>query len=405
MDPSRAEEPDLDPERLTAEEARRYSRHLLLPEVGVEGQERLKASRIAIVGLGGLGSPLGLYLAAAGVGTLGLIDFDTVDATNLQRQVLYGTADVGHAKLAAAAARLRDVNPHVRLEGHPSRLDDANALAVLGAYDIVCDASDNFPTRYWINDACVKLGLPSVYGSILRFEGQVSVFWGARGPCYRCLFPSAPPPGAVPSCGEAGVLGVLPGVVGALQANEAIKLALGLGEPLLGRLLLFDALGGKFRELALHKNPACPVCAGAVEAIALEPESAADAACRAAPAVPAPAAESATAEPDPAAFDVEVQDLDRWRRQGRPLLLLDVRTPEEHRIARLEPSLLMPLHELPRRLAELDPARDIVVYCHYGPRSSYATQFLRQQGLRRVWNLAGGIDAWSAEIDAAVLRY
>lgn len=375
---------------LDADELRRYSRHLLLPEIGVAGQERLKAARIAVVGLGGLGSPLGLYLAAAGVGTLGLIEFDVVDETNLQRQVLYATADVGRPKLTAAAERLRGANPHVQLELHGLRLDAGNALDVLGRYDLVCDGSDNFSTRYLVNDACVRLGIPSVYGSILRFEGQVSVFHGARGPCYRCLFPSPPPAGSVPSCGEAGVLGVLPGIIGALQANEALKLVLRVGESLLGRLLTFDALRTKFRELALRRNPSCEVCALAPEDVVLRDE---------------PDTCQVTAGPDPEMFDVEVAAVAQWRREGRGFLLLDVRMPEENRRARIEDSILIPLHQLPERFAELDAEQDVVVYCHYGPRSSYATQFLRQQGMPRVWNLAGGIDAWSAEIDARVPRY
>ncbi len=379
---------------LTADELRRYSRHLLLREVGREGQERLRAARVAVVGLGGLGSPLALYLAAAGVGTLRLIEFDRVDLSNLQRQVLYETSDVGRPKLEAAADRLRAANPNVELELVPRALAAANALEALAGCDVVCDGSDNFPTRYLVNDACLRLGMPSVYGSILRFEGQVSVFWGARGPCYRCLFPSPPPAGAVPSCGEAGVLGVLPGVIGALQASEALKLLLGLGEPLVGRLLLFDALRTRFRELALRKNPACAVCSLPPAAIELADEAAH---CG----VPA----DAPGGFDPQELDVMPAEVADWQRAGRPLTLLDVRQPEEHALTSLPGSRLIPLAELERRAVELDPATDIVVYCHYGPRSTYATLWLRERGFERVWNLAGGIDAWSVDVDRALPRY
>ncbi len=382
---------------LTPEELRRYSRHILLREVGVEGQQRLRAARVAVVGLGGLGSPLALYLAAAGAGTLRLIEFDRVDASNLQRQLLYATADVGRPKLEAARERLHGVNPDVRLEGAEQRLSAANAEELLGGADVVCDGSDNFATRYLVNDACVKLGLPSVYGSILRFEGQVSVFWGARGPCYRCLFPQAPPPGTVPSCGEAGVLGVLPGVIGALQATEALKLLLGIGEPLLGRLLLYDALRGRFRELALRKNPGCPICSAGPEGIVLaDEESACAVETPPRPALPAP---------DPDLFDVEPREVAAWRASGRALVLLDVRSPEEHALTALAGSVLIPLPDLERRLGELDAAAEIVVYCHYGPRSTYATHLLRERGFPRAWNLAGGIDAWSEDVDPAVARY
>jgi len=381
---------------LTPDELRRYSRHLLLPEVGVEGQLRLRSARVAIVGLGGLGSPLGLYLAAAGVGTLRLIEDDRVDASNLQRQVLYATGDVGRFKLEAAAERLAGVNPLVRLERTPERLTARNAVELLARADVVCDGSDNFPTRYLLNDACVKLGLPSVYGSILRFAGQVSVFWGARGPCYRCLFPQAPPAGAVPSCGEAGVLGVLPGVVGALQATEALKLLLGIGEPLLGRLLLFDALRGRFRELALRKSPDCPVCSRAPESVVLADE---DPSCAVASAAGGPA------PPDPEVLDVEPREVAAWRRSGRPIVLLDVRSPAEHALVALPGSTLIPLPDLERRLDELDATAEIVVYCHYGPRSTYGALLLRERGFARVWNLAGGIDAWTEDVDPSMIRY
>jgi adenylyltransferase/sulfurtransferase len=397
---------------LTAAEIRRYSRHLILPEVGVEGQKRLKAARVLMIGAGGLGSPLGLYLAAAGVGTLGLVDFDVVDESNLQRQLLYGQKDLGRPKIEAAAERLRDVNPHIRVEPHPARLTSENALDLFAGYDLVVDGTDNFPTRYLVNDACVLTGKPNVYGSIFRFEGQVAVFWGARGPCYRCLFPEPPPPGLVPSCAEGGVLGVLPGIIGALQANEVTKLILGVGEPLIGRLVLFDALRLKFRELKLRKNPDCPVCGehptltqlidyeqfcglGRGEA---EPPAAG---------TTAGAGASAAGEEDgmdDGGWEVSVGQLKAWLDAGRKLTVLDVRNPPEYQICRIEGSKLIPLPELPRRVLEIDPRDFIVAYCHTGVRSLRATQLLRSKGFRAT-NLAGGIDAWSREIDPAVPRY
>jgi sulfur-carrier protein adenylyltransferase/sulfurtransferase len=381
--------------QLEAAEIRRYSRHLIMPEVGTEGQQRLKAARVLMIGGGGLGSPIGLYLAAAGVGTLGLVEFDTVDESNLHRQVLYGRSDVGRPKLDAAMDRLSEVNPLIRLVPHNTRLDAGNALKLFEGYDVVVDGTDNFPTRYLVNDACVLTGKPNVYGSIFRFEGQVSVFWGAQGPCYRCLFPEPPPPGLVPSCAEGGVLGVLPGIIGSLQANEVIKLILGAGDPLIGRLLLFDALRLRFRELKLKKDPNCPICSEhptQTELIdyeqfcGIEPE-------RASP--PSPDAD----------FDIEVDELARWRDQGRDFTLLDVRNPMEYQIARIEGSILIPLHELPDRLGELDTAADLIVHCHHGPRSTQAVGFLRQMGFARARNLAGGIAAWSREIDPAVPMY
>jgi len=385
-----AEAPAVLPE-LSAEEIRRYSRHLIMPEVGTEGQRRLKAARVLVVGTGGLGSPLGLYLAAAGVGTLGLVDFDVVDRSNLQRQVLYGDADVGRPKIEAAVERLHGVNPHIRLEPHEIRLESSNALELFADYDLVVDGTDNFPTRYLVNDACVLSGKPNVYGSIFRFEGQVSVFWGAEGPCYRCLFPEPPPPGLVPSCAEGGVLGVLPGIIGALQANEAIKLILGAGESLVGRLLLFDALRMRFRELTLRKSPDCPVCSehptqtGLIDYQQFCGIS---------------GDEAETTE-----FDVDVRRLARWREEGRDFQLLDVRNPPEWEICRIEGSKLIPLHELPERVNELDTAGSLVVYCHTGVRSGQAVGFLRQMGFERAVNLAGGIEAWSVEVDPSVPRY
>ena len=379
--------------RLSPAELRRYSRHLSLPEVGPAGQEKLKAGRVLIVGAGGLGSPLGLYLAAAGVGTLGLVDCDRVEESNLQRQVLYGHRDVGRPKLEVAAARLAEVNPFVSLILHPTRLDSGNALEILGGYDVVADGSDNFPTRYLVNDACVLLGKPDVYGSVQRFEGQVAVFWGARGPCYRCLFAEPPPPHLVPSCAEGGVLGVLPGIVGALQASEALKLLLGVGEPLVGRLLVFDALAARLREVRLRRNPDCPVCsANPTQRHLIDYERF----CGVAP---------SSGDLGPASLDVAPREVRRWLDQGRPLVLLDVRTPEEHAFAALPGTRLVPLAELPRRLAELDAAAETVVYCHFGPRSQAAVGFLRERGFDRVWNLAGGIDAWSRQVDPAVPLY
>lgn len=384
---------------LDAEEIRRYGRHLILPEFGAGGQKRLKAARVLLVGAGGLGSPLGLYLAAAGVGTLGLADDDRVDLSNLQRQVLYGQSDLGRPKIEAAGDRLRDVNPHVGLELHGERLGADNALELVRGYDVVVDGSDNFPTRYLVNDAAVMAGRPVVWGAVQRFEGQLSVFWGARGPCYRCLFPEPPPPGLVPSCAEGGVIGVLPGVIGTLQANEVVKLVAGIGEPMIGRLLVFDALRMRFREVSLAKSADCPICGDRPSITALEsyenvclPEENMSDSPRSQPGGDVP-------------FDVHVADLKTWLDEGRALDLIDVREPHEHTICRIEGAKLIPLGDLPERLDELDRDRLLVVHCHHGPRSSYAVDFLRQQGFDRAANLAGGIDAWSVEIDPSVPRY
>lgn len=390
--------------RLSPDELRRYSRHLVLPEVGLEGQEKLKAARVLIVGAGGLGSPLGLYLAAAGVGKLGLVEFDEVDESNLQRQVLYGQSDIGRPKLEAAIERLADVNPHIEIVPHPTRLASDNAMEILAGYDVVVDGCDNFPTRYLVNDACVLAGKPNVYGSIYRFEGQVAVFWGARGPCYRCLFPEPPPPGLVPSCAEGGVLGVLPGIVGSLQANEALKLVLGAGEPLIGRLLVVDSLGGEFRRLNLKKDPECPVCG---ESPSLTELIDYEEFCGVAPpaAAPAPATEAGSADEVP--FDATVQELAELAARDE-VTLLDVRNPHEYAHSRIEGARLVPLPELPQRLDELEDAasaRHFVVYCHHGPRSTHAVRFLRDAGFPRARNLAGGIDAWSLYVDPSVPRY
>jgi adenylyltransferase/sulfurtransferase len=409
-------QPPLPP--LEIAEIRRYGRHLILPEVGMEGQQKLKAARVLLVGAGGLGSPLGLYLAAAGVGTLGLIDFDTVDETNLQRQVLYATSDVGRPKLEAAADRLQGINPQLNLELHPTRLDAGNALELFERYDLVADGSDNFPTRYLVNDACVLTGTPNVYGSIFRFEGQVSVFGAPDGPCYRCLFAEPPPPGMVPSCAEGGVLGVLPGIIGSLQANEVLKWILGIGEPLVGRLVLFDALRMRFRELKLGKNPSCPVCSerptqtglvnyeqlcgiekpsGIKKPSGIEED-------RPMEATPKPTAPTAAEGADDG-WNVSPRQLKAKLAEGRDLVVLDVRNPPELAICRIDGSVVIPLPELQGRIDELDPTRETVVHCHSGVRSMQATQWLRSQGFENVRNLRGGIDAWSVEVDPSVPRY
>jgi molybdopterin/thiamine biosynthesis adenylyltransferase/rhodanese-related sulfurtransferase/molybdopterin converting factor small subunit len=377
---------------LSQAEIRHYSRHLIMPEIGTAGQKRLKAARVLMIGAGGLGSPLGLYLAAAGVGRLGLVEFDTVDESNLHRQVLYGRKDVGRPKVQAAVERLQGVNPHIELVPHEVRLDSGNALDLFKDYDVVVDGTDNFPTRYLVNDACVMTGKPNVYGSIFRFEGQVSIFWGAQGPCYRCLFPEPPPPGLVPSCAEGGVLGVLPGIIGSLQANEVIKLIAGVGDPLIGRLVLFDALKMRFRELKLRKDPSCPVCSANPAqrelidynqfcGIPSQPEQ---------------------VEAD---FEVSVLQLKEMLDEGRGVKVLDVRSPQEYQIARLPGSQLIPLQELRDRLGELDPADTLVVHCHHGGRSAQAVRLLREMGFARASNLAGGIHAWSQQVDPSVPMY
>ena len=377
--------------QLTPAEIKRYSRHLIMPEVGTQGQQALKAAKVLMVGTGGLGSPLGMYLAAAGVGTIGLVEFDTVDESNLHRQLLYGMADVGRPKIQAAMERLNIVNPHVNLIPHQVRLDSSNALDIAKDYDLVVDGTDNFPTRYLVNDTCVLLGKPNVYGSIFRFEGQVSVFWAEKGPCYRCLFPEPPPPGLVPSCAEGGVLGVLPGIIGSLQANEVIKLIIGKGEPAIGRLLLFDALRLKFRELKLRKNPECPVCGehptitslidyeqfcGIGQEEDLGPE-----------------------------FDIEPLEVKRLLDEGKKVVILDVRNPPEFEIGTIEGSVRIPLPELQDRLGELDSRDNIIVHCHHGPRSTRAVNMLRKFGFTKAKNLKGGIDQWSIDVDPSVPRY
>jgi len=377
---------------LSRDEVERYSRHLLLPEVGLEGQQKLKAARVLLIGAGGLGSPAALYLAAAGVGTLGLVDFDVVDVTNLQRQIIHGTSDVGRSKLASAIDRLREVNPHVAVEPHETRLTSENALQLFAQYDVIVDGTDNFQTRYLVNDACVLTGKPNVYGSIFRFDGQASVFCTADGPCYRCLYPEPPPPGMVPSCAEGGVLGVLPGLVGTLQATEALKLILGVGEPLIGRLLLVNALGAQWRTVKVRKNPLCPAC-GTHEINALIDY---DEFCGITPALSGAMARVPEITPGEVAAKLA---------RGDDFDLIDVREPHEEKIARIEGARLVPLGSFEAEIPALDPNREIVISCRSGSRSAKAVQRLQAAGFTRVWNLAGGILRWSDEVDPTIVKY
>ncbi len=375
---------------LSHEEILRYSRHLILPDVGLDGQKKLKAARVLLVGAGGLGSPAALYLAAAGVGTIGLVDFDVVDKTNLQRQILHGTSTVGTPKLESAAARIHDLNPNVRVELFETRLTSENALDIIREFDVVADGTDNFPTRYLVNDACVLLDKPNVYGSIFRFEGQASVFHATRGPCYRCLYSEPPPPGLVPSCAEGGVLGVLPGIIGSIQAMETIKLILRVGEPLIGRLVLFDALKLQFRELKLEKDPDCPVCGSHPTITALIDY---EAFC------------GIGAEPSYDGVEISAQDLkDEWSRNP-DLVVIDVREPHEYEITHIDGARLIPLAELPDRLGELDGHKEIVTHCHHGARSLKALEILKAAGFSKVRSLRGGIDAWAVNVDASLPRY
>jgi len=378
---------------LTPQELVRYSRHIGLSEVGEDGQRRLKGASVLIVGAGGLGSPAALYLAAAGVGRIGIADFDTVDLTNLQRQLLHDTERVGQRKTVSARARLGAVNPLVRVETIDEELSAANALDIIAAYDVVIDGSDNFKTRYLTNDACVLLGKPNVYGSVLRFEGQASVFATPDGPCYRCLFPEPPPPGLVPSCAEAGVLGVLPGLVGTIQATEAIKTILGIGETLAGRLLLVDALAMSFRTIRLRRDPGCPAC-GTREIHSLIDY---DELC--APRATAPGQLAGRVQ------EITPRDLAERVRRGDTMDLIDVREPYEWRIARIDGARLIPLGQFERAVAEIARDRDVVLYCHHGSRSRTAAESLVERGFRRVWNLTGGIDRWSADVDPTVATY
>jgi sulfur-carrier protein adenylyltransferase/sulfurtransferase len=378
---------------LSKEEVLRYSRHLIMPEVGMEGQLKLKKAKVLLVGSGGLGAPLGLYLAAAGVGRLGIVDFDAVDFTNLQRQVTFGTSDVGRKKLAAARERLANLNPEIQIDTYETRLTSENALDILREYDVVADGTDNFPTRYLVNDACVLLGKPNVYGSIFRFEGQASIFGAPGGPCYRCLYPEPPPPGLVPSCAEGGVLGVLPGIIGCIQAMETLKLILGSGQPLVGRLLIFDALQMRFRELKLRKNPDCPVC-GEHRTITKLIDYAEFCGIR---------GEEMEAEPLDIP-EITPKQLKARLDRGDDIFVLDVREPHEYQICNLHGHLI-PLGDLPKRVSELDSSREIVAHCRSGKRSADAVQFLANAGFRKIWNLKGGILAWSDEVDPSVPKY
>jgi sulfur-carrier protein adenylyltransferase/sulfurtransferase len=378
---------------LSKEEILRYSRHLIMPEVGMEGQLKLKNAKVLLIGTGGLGAPLGLYLAAAGVGKLGLVDFDVVDFTNLQRQVTFGTSDVGKPKSLAARARLSNLNPDIQIESIETQLTSANALELFKDFDIIVDGTDNFPTRYLINDACILLGKPNVYGSIFRFEGQVTVFGMPDGPCYRCLYPEPPPPGLVPSCAEGGVLGVLPGIVGSIQAMETIKLILGSGDHLIGRLLLFDALGMRFRELKLRKNPNCPMC-GSHRTITKLIDYYEFCGVRG----------EETPAPNVQVPEITPRELKSRLDRGDDLFILDVREPHEFQICHLKGHLI-PLGELPRRVHELDSSQEIVAHCRSGKRSAEAVDFLRKAGFRKVLNLKGGILAWSDEVDPSVPKY
>ncbi len=385
------DDPLVDAVRLSHEEIRRYGRHLIMPEVGLDGQKKLKAASVLMIGAGGLGSPLGLDLAAAGVGKLGIVDFDVVDESNLQRQILHSTVDVGRPKLQSARDRIHALNPHVEVETYATQLSSENALEIFRDYDVVVDGTDNFPTRYLVNDACVLLKKPNVYGSIFRFEGQASVFDATRGPCYRCLYAEPPDPGLVPSCAEGGVLGVLPGIIGTIQATETVKLILGAGEPLLGRLLLFDALAMTFREVRLRKNPDCPICG---EHPSIRELIDYDAFCGITP----------QAESQNGQASITVQELKERLDRGDDIFLLDVREPQEYQIVNLGAHLI-PLGELPARVNELDTSREIVVHCHSGARSARAVDFLRQMGFKKVKNLAGGINQWAARIDPTLPRY
>jgi len=378
---------------LTNEEIARYSRHLILPEVGMEGQLKLKRAKIIMIGAGGLGAPVGLYLAAAGVGRIGIVDFDVVDASNLQRQVIHGTSDLGRKKLDSAADRIRDINPNVTVDKFDASLTSENALEILKDYDIVIDGTDNFPTRYLVNDACVLLKKPNVYGSIFRFEGQATVFAYQDGPCYRCLYPEPPPPGLVPSCAEGGVLGILPGIIGLIQATEAVKLILGIGEPLKGRLLLYDALGMRFRELRLRRDRNCPVCGehptvtkliDYQEFCGLRP---------------------ATNQPAPAEGVIDPIEVKQKQDRGDNFVLIDVREPYEYQIAKIPGARLIPLGELPKHLDELDREADIVVHCKSGGRSQKAVDLMKQRGFKHVRNMVGGILAWSDKVDPSVPKY
>jgi adenylyltransferase/sulfurtransferase len=374
---------------LSNEEITRYSRHLLIPEVGLEGQRKLKSSSVLVIGTGGLGSPVAMYLAAAGVGRIGLVDYDVVDFSNLQRQIIHGTSRLNTLKVESARDRILDINPGIQVEIHNELFTSANALRIAKGYDLIIDGTDNFPTRYLVNDVCIKLGIPNVYGSIFRFDGQVSVFDAKQGPCYRCLFPEPPPPGTVPSCAEGGVLGVLPGIIGSLQASEGLKLLLGIGEPLIGKLLLFNALEMHFDFIKLRKNPNCAVCSLPAEKIELIDY---EAFCG----VPVNDHEEVKMESE---FEISPNELNELLQNGSKPRLLDVREPHELNISKLAGAELIPLGQLPARLSDLDTADDFVVFCRTGARSGRAVQLMRSAGFRKVKNLVGGINAWVRHVD------
>ncbi len=383
-----------DPISITPDESLRYSRHLILPEIGIAGQERLKASSVLCIGAGGLGSPVLLYLAAAGVGRIGIVDSDHVESTNLQRQIVHGTSSVGKLKTDSARLRLQDVNPFVKVETYPTRLTSENAGILLADYELVIDGSDNFPTRYLVNDACILLGKPLIYGAIYRFEGQASVFGTTDGPCYRCLFPNPPGPGESPSCAEAGVLGILPGIIGCVQVNEALKLLLGIGEPLIGRLLLFDALAMRFREMTIRKRPDCPVC-GTNPTVRelIDYEEFCNAGVK-------PDTTMQTMIPE-----ITARELKDKQDRGDKFALIDVREPAEYAIARIPGATLIPLGTLPSQINNLDPDEEIILQCRSGVRSAQALVFLQQQGFTNLKNLRGGILAWADDVDPTVTKY
>jgi len=387
--------PDRELPALTNDEVKRYSRHLIMPEVGVEGQRKLKASKVLCIGAGGLGSPVAMYLAAAGVGTIGLVDFDVVDFSNLQRQILHSTPDVGRPKLASAKDKLTALNPEIEIRTHEVALSSENALELFAPYDVIVDGTDNFPTRYLVNDACVLLGKPNAYGSIFRFEGQASVFATKDGPCYRCLYPEPPPPGLVPSCAEGGVLGVLPGMIGMVQATETIKLIMGIGEPLIGRFLIYDALKMKFRELKLRKDPDCPVCGTHPTVTKLIDY---DQFCGIAPTAPEPIAVNNATE-------ITAVELKQRLDRGDKLKIVDVREPNEYQINKIAGSVLIPLGDVPKRYNELDPEDEIVVQCKMGGRSAKAADFLRSVGFKKILNLKGGILDWIDKVDPTQPKY
>jgi len=389
--------PPAPPATLSKDEILRYSRHLIMPEVGMEGQLKLKAAKVALIGTGGLGAPLGMYLAAAGIGRIGLVDFDVVDFTNLQRQVIHGTKDVGRKKLDSAAETMLDINPYVEIDRHEVALTSDNALEILKDYDIVVDGTDNFPTRYLVNDACVLLKKPNVYGSIFRFEGQATIFAYPGGPCYRCLYPEPPPPGLVPSCAEGGVLGILPGTIGLIQATETVKLILGIGEPLIGRLVLYDALAMRFRELKLRRNPECPVCGDHPTITKLiDYQEFCGIPNQQHQEAPMQASNDGDIEPT----EVKAK-LDR----GDRFVLIDVREPHEYQICNIPQAKLIPLGDLPKRVNELDSADEIIAHCKSGMRSAKAVDFLKQAGFKKVRNMKGGILAWSDKVDPTVPKY